>query len=229
MRVRNEALAEVQSLQDLQSGRLRIGANESTGNYLLPKLIRTFHQQHPKIRVEVLRNHSATLLNDLREDLVDLALISFHPEDKDIEETPLTSDPLVLIASAKHPLCEKRRVHIRQLGEESFIAHGVPSPSRTRVIEAFRQYETPLKISMEISSLETIKRLVAMGLGIAFVPLMCVREETGRGEIARIPVEGFTHERSLFLVRRRAHAHSFAAQEFLRIIRMREVGRKPPN
>lgn len=225
LRIRDEALAEVRSLRELQNGRLRIGANESTGNYLLPQLIRTFHQRHPKIKVEVIRNNSATLLNDVKEDLVDLALISYEPLDKEIEETPMINDPLVLITSMKHPLREKRRVHIRDLGTESFIAHSVQSPSRTRVIEAFKQFETPLKISMEISSLETLKRLVSMGLGIAFVPLMCVREETERGEVARVPVEGFAHERTLYMIRRRAHVHSFAALEFLKLIKEAEPKR----
>jgi len=131
----------------------------------------------------------------------------------------MMNDPLVLITQMKHPLRNKRHVHIRDLGKERFIAHSVQTPSRSRVIEAFHQSETPLQISMEISSLETIKRLVAMGLGVAFVPLMCVREETERGEVARVPVEGFGHERTLFVIRRRAHTHSFAAQEFLKVVR----------
>jgi DNA-binding transcriptional LysR family regulator len=219
LRVRDEALKEIRSLQDLQSGRLRIGANESTGNYLLPQLIRTFHQRHPNIKVEIYRNNSASLLNDVKEDLVDLALVSFLPDDKEIEDTPMMNDPLVLITSMKHPLREKRRVHIRDLAGEKFIAHAVQTPSRTRVIEAFRQFETRLTISMEISSLETIKRLVAMGVGLAFVPWMCVREETERGEVARVPVEGFGHERTLFMIRRKAHAHTPASIEFLKLIK----------
>jgi DNA-binding transcriptional LysR family regulator len=219
LRLRDETLAEIRSLRELQSGRLKVGANESTGNYLLPRLIKNFHGRHPQIKVEVIRNNSASLLNDVKEDLVDLAFISFLPEDDAIEATAMMNDPLVLITSTSHPLCSKRGVHIRDLGNEQFIAHSVRTPSRTRVVEAFEKFNTPLRISMEVSSLEIIKRLVAMGPGVGFVPLMCVREETERGEIARIPVEGFEHERSLWMIRRKAHAHTFSAQEFAKLVK----------
>lgn len=222
LRIRDETLSEIRALRDLQSGRLRVGANESTGNYLLPRLIEAFHKQYPKIKVEVTRNNSASLLNDVKEDFVDLAFISFLPDDPEIEAISMMNDPLVLITSVDHPLRKKRNLHIRDLGKERFIAHHVNTPSRHHVIETFRQFGTPLNISMEISSLETIKRLVAMGLGIGFVPLMCVEEETARGEIARVKVDGFGHERTLWVIRRRGHQHSHASQEFMKIATKRE-------
>src|SRR5207249_3177760 len=133
----------------------------STGNYLLPRLIKTFYKQHPKVKVELTRNNSSNLLNDVKDDLVDMAFISFLPDDPEIEATSMMNDPLVLITAVDHPLRKKRGLHIRDLGNERFIAHHVNTPSRHRVIETFRQFATPLNISMEISSLETIKRLVA--------------------------------------------------------------------
>ena len=57
-----------------------------------------------------------------------------------------------------------------------------------------------------------------MNLGVAFVPLMCVREECERGELVVVPIEGFRHERTLWAVRRRTDAHSHAAQAFMRVI-----------
>jgi len=223
LRLRNEVVAEIHALRELRTGRLRIGANESTGNYLLPRLIKRFHKEHPKVKVEIVRNNSASLLNDLKDDLVDLAFISFLPDDSQIEATAIMNDPLVLITSTRHPLSRKRRVHIRDLGQEAFIAHHVQTPSRQRVIDAFRQFDTRLNITMEISSLETIKRLVAMDVGIGFVPLMCVQEEADRGEIAHIRLKGFEHERTLWLIRRRDHTHSFASQGFMKLVSAQRI------
>jgi DNA-binding transcriptional LysR family regulator len=67
---------------------------------------------------------------------------------------------------------------------------------------------------MEVAMIETIKKLVAMKLGIAFVPEMSVQDEIQRGELARVRVEGFQYERTLYLARRRASAHSHAVREF---------------
>src|SRR5215510_12076927 len=127
-------------------------------------------------------------------------------------------DELVLVASPRHRLVGRERVHIRELGDENFIAHNARSPSREKVIETFRRFQTPLNITIEIATIETIKRFVAKNLGLAFTPRMCVQEDVERGDLAIIPVEGFRYERTLWAVRRRTDAHSHAAQAFLEII-----------
>jgi DNA-binding transcriptional LysR family regulator len=212
--LRDESLTAVRELQSLEAGRVRIGANESAGNYLLPRLIQVFHKKYPKVRVDVTRQNSRQLIHDLRDNMVDLALISFAPDEKDIEVTPLMKDELVLIASPDHAFAKKNKVAVRDLGGEAFVAHTVTSQSRQKVVEAFRSTDTPLRIVMEVAMIETIKKLVAMKLGIAFVPEMSVQDEIQRGELARVRVEGFQYERTLYLARRRASAHSHAVREF---------------
>jgi DNA-binding transcriptional LysR family regulator len=123
-------------------------------------------------------------------------------------------DELVLIASPDHPIVKKGKVGVRDLAGESFIAHTVTSQSRQKVVEAFRTSDTPLRIVMEVAMIETIKKLVAMKLGLAFIPEMSVQDEVQRGELVRVPVEGFQYERTLWLARRKTDSHSHAAQEF---------------
>jgi DNA-binding transcriptional LysR family regulator len=218
LNLRDEAVITLKQLHNLQSGRIRIGANESTSLYLLPQLILSFREQFPKIKVEVSRQSSALLPRELRQRNLDFAILSFLPDDTELEATPIMRDELVLITSPQHWLAGRERVHIRELGAESFIAHNVHSPSRDKVIETFRRFQTPLNITVEITTIETIKRFVAMNLGIGFVPLMCVREEVERGELVMIPVDGFRHERTLWAVRRRTDAHSHAAQAFMTVV-----------
>jgi DNA-binding transcriptional LysR family regulator len=214
LELRDETVSQIKELHSLEGGRVRIGANESAGNYLLPSLIESFHDKHPKVRIEVLRQNSRQLIHDIRENSVDLALISFLPDERDIEAFPVMKDELILVASPEHPVAHRGKVMIRELGGEDFIAHTVTSPSRHKVVEAFRETETPLRIVMEVAMIETIKKLIAMKLGIGFVPEMCVRDEILRGELVRIPTDGFQYERTLWLARRRTATHSHAADEF---------------
>ena len=218
LNLRDEAVITLQQLHNLQRGRIRIGANESTSLYLLPQLILDFRARYPEIKIEVFRQLSARLPQELRQRNLDFAILSFLPDASDLEATPIRRDELVLIASPQHRLAGRERVHIRELGDESFIAHNVRSPSRDKVIEAFRRFQIPLNITIEIATIETIKRFVAMNLGLAFTPRMCVQEDVERGELAVIAVEGFRYERTLWAVRRRTDAHSHAAQAFLEII-----------
>jgi len=215
--LRDDALAGIRELHSLEQGRVRIGANESTGVYLLPRLIEAFRKKHPKVRIDVTRQNSMQLIHDIREHSVDLALISFQPEEKDVEALPVMNDELILIASPEHALGRQKKVTFADLGSEEFIAHTVASPSRHKVIEAFRVSNTPLNIVMEVAMIETIKKLIAMNLGVAFVPEMCVQEEIRRGELVRVKLGGFQYQRTLWLARRRTDSHSHAADAFAKM------------
>ena len=216
--LRDETALALERIHSLQSGRVRIGANESTSLYLLPRLILAFREQYPKIKIEAFRQSSAKLPQDLRRRNLDFGILSFSPEDSDLEATPLMRDRMVLIVSPKHRLAERDRAHIKELGEESFIAHSPKSPSRKKVIDAFRRFQTPLNITIEIDTIESIKKFVAMNMGVGFVPMMCVEEEVERGSLAVVPVEGFSYERTLWVARRRTDAHSHATKAFMEVI-----------
>src|SRR5437762_2426274 len=121
--LRDDALSEIRELHSLEQGRVRIGANESTGVYLLPRLIEAFRKRHPKVRIDVTRQNSMQLIRDIREHSVDLALISFAPGETDVEALPIMNDELILVASPGHVLIKKKKVTFADLGSESFIAH----------------------------------------------------------------------------------------------------------
>ncbi|HWP42494.1 MAG TPA: LysR substrate-binding domain-containing protein, partial [Blastocatellia bacterium] len=149
LNLKDETLHALEELHNLQSGRIRIGANESTSLYLLPRLILAFREEYPRIKIEVFRQVSARLPAELRQRNLDFAILSFLPEEPDLEATPIMRDELVLIASPQHRLASGQKVHIRDLGGEAFIAHNVRSPSREKVIETFRRFQTQLNITIE--------------------------------------------------------------------------------
>ena len=121
--------------------------------------------------------------------------------------------------SPKHPLAGRSSVKVKDLGKESFIAHNVTSGSRLKVIEAFARQHTPLNITIELATIETIKRFVQKKVGLAFVPRMCVREELERGVLASVPVRGLTHNRILWAAHRRGSSFSPAAAAFLKVLK----------
>jgi DNA-binding transcriptional LysR family regulator len=84
------------------------------------------------------------------------------------------------------------------------------------LVDTFVRSKARLNLTVDNAPIETAKRMVALGLSLGFVPRLCVREETARGEWVTIEVEGLREERSLCLVRRRA-THSHAAQAFIQV------------
>jgi DNA-binding transcriptional LysR family regulator len=218
LNLRNEALAAVADVHGLRRGCVRIGANEITNLYVLPRLIVAFREQYAEIKIDVVRQLSTRLPQELRDRNLDLAILSIVPEEGDFEAKPILRDGLVLIVSPDHWLARRDHVSVRELGAEPFITPKGSSGSRKTLVEVFKRFQTPLNVSIENSSFEAIKKLVAVNAGVAFVPRMCLQEELSRGELVIVPVEGFPHERTLWVVRRRSDAHSHAAQAFFRVI-----------
>jgi DNA-binding transcriptional LysR family regulator len=216
--LRKEAVSVVADLRAIRAGRLRVGANESISVNLFPHLAQAFLKRHSGIQIELRCGRSESLLVDLKDRKLDLALVSFKPQNGGLESKFVANDELVLITNPKHAFTTKHSIHIQDLGDESILAMEISqgSPWYRKIADAFLRFQVPLHLAVENAPIETIKKMVASGLGVGFVPLMSVREETARGELAVVAVDGFRLERSVWLVRRKA-AHSLAAKAFVRV------------
>ncbi|HVG37798.1 MAG TPA: LysR family transcriptional regulator [Pyrinomonadaceae bacterium] len=217
--LRDQARESVAELRTLKRGRVRVGANESTSLYLLPHVILAYREKFPEVRVEIYRHTSDQLPREILERNVDFALMAHEPIDRDLESFPVLKDELVLIMSPEHSLAGRDSLAVKDLGKESFLAHNVRTASRNKVLEAFAQHHTPLNITLELATVETIKRFVQLKIGLAFVPRMCVTEELERGTLASVPVRGLTYHRTIWAVHRRHMTFSHAANAFLETLR----------
>lgn len=220
LNLRQEAFTAIEELQHLHEGKVRIGANESTNLYLLPKMILTYREHFPRIKVEVFRSSSIQLPREIKERNLDFGIIAFDPADRELESFPILEDELVLIVPPDHILAKKRKATIETLGTETFVAHNVKSPSRDHVIAAFRDAGVPLNIGIELSSIETIKQFVEMNLGIAFVPRLAITNELREKKFVVVPLRDFQHKRILRVIFLRDKVHSHAAAKFLNVMRV---------
>lgn len=217
LRLRKEIISVLGDIRNLRLGRLRIGANESISLHLLPKLAQKFLAQYPGIHMEVKCERSKSLLEDLTKDRkLDLALLSFRPHGKELDSKFVMQDELVLITSPAHALATKERVSLRDLSGESLMVMDVsePSPWHREIAKAFAQLNAQLNLTIENAPIEMIKKMVTVGVGVGFVPLMSVREEKQAGTLAVVDIDDFHLERSVWVVRRRT-AQSPAAKAFL--------------
>ena len=212
--LRREASSALDELKSLERGHLQLAANEYTCMYLLPA-IDAFRREYPHIDVTVQRMLASRIPEELSRRTFELGVISFRPDPAQIRTIAVYGDSLDFIVSPSHPLAKTERVSIRDLGNETFIAHNVASPLRRRVIEAFQRHRTPLNMSIELPTIEAIKRFVAMGNGVALVPHLTVARELEIGDLVRIPVDELEVRRVLRLASRRQATLSYAAKAFL--------------
>ena len=218
LNLRQGAHTAIKELKDLQRGKLALSANEYTVMYLLP-ILPVFRARHPHIKVEVKRSLASRIPSQILDRDVEIGVVSYKPGDSAIASVAVLTDELVLVVAPHHPLARKEVVSIRELGAESFIAHNVPSPYREKVVRTFEKYKTPLNISIEMPTLEAIKRLVEQGMGVALIPRLATQSELAGKQLMALTVKEMRSERAINLIYRKGATLSHAAKAFLRVAR----------
>ncbi len=220
LNLREEIGKGMKELRGLERGQVSLGVNESSIHALLPALAR-FRQLHSGIHVKVHRVFSRDVPREVMNHHLDIGVISYLPEERDLETVECYRDSLVLVVWPGHRLTKRREVDISDLEQETFVAHIVESPYRQRVVQMFARHRVPLLMDVELPTIESIKLFVEMKQGVAIVPRMCVEREVASGDLRELRIRQMRVTRKLYLVYRRDRPLSAAAQEMLEVIRQR--------
>lgn len=227
LNLREEARKGLTELRGMKRGQVSLGVNESSIHALLPSLER-FRTRFPGIRVRVHRVFSRMIPRELLNHQLDIGVISYLPEERELTTVKFYQDSLTLVVWPGHQLAKRREVDISALGEESFVAHIVESPYRQRVVQMFARHRVPLRMDLELPTIESIKRFVEMKRGVAIVPRMCVEGEVARGDLRELRIRQMRIQRHLYLVYRQDRPLSAAAQALVQIILSRKKSRSAP-
>jgi DNA-binding transcriptional LysR family regulator len=204
-------------LRDNSAGRLTIGANESTSLYLL-RHIERYRELYPKVKVQVRRSLSSRIPNELLDGNLELGVISYDPGDERLKSKVIYTDALAFVVSPKHRLAHRKTVSITELGSENFVAHNVVSPYREVVVREFQAHKVPLRMDVEMPTIETIRKMVQKNMGVAFLPRMCVEQEIEQQTLAEVRIKEMHVERKIRLVYPTRRALSHAAKAFLEVV-----------
>ena len=215
--LRQELENSLAELRDKSSGRLVIGANESTTLYLL-RHIANYRRLYPKVKVQVRRSLSSKIPTELIDGNLELGVISYDPADDRLVTKVIYTDSLVFVVSPQHRFADRESVSITELDMETFIAHNVVSPYREVVLREFQTHKVPLNMDVEMPTIETIRKLVQNNVGVAFLPRMCVEQEIDQGKLCEVRVKEMHVERKIRLVYPTRRGLSHAAKAFLEVV-----------
>jgi DNA-binding transcriptional LysR family regulator len=215
--LRQEMENSLAELRDNSAGRLTIGANESTSLYLL-RHIERYRELYPKVKVEVRRSLSSRIPNELLDGNLELGVISYDPGDERLQSKVIYIDALAFVVSPTHRLAHRKTVSISELASENFVAHNVLSPYREVVLREFQAHKVPLRMDLEMPTIETIRKMVQNNMGVAFLPRMCVEQEIEQKILAEVRVKEMHVERKIRLVYPTRRGLSHAAKAFLEVV-----------
>lgn len=216
-----ETCRAIEDLQNLQGGTLIIGASQTTGTYLMPKLIGVFRHVYPDVAVQLHVHSTRRTCWSVVNGQVDLAIIGGEVPlelQSSLEIAPYAEDELALVLPVFHPLAQKDTVQREDLYRLGFITLDAQSTIR-KVIDQIlvRGNIDPrlLKVEMELNSIEAIKNAVQSGLGAAFISVSAIEKELKLGALKRVNIENVVIKRTLSLILNPNRYRSKASEIFI--------------
>jgi DNA-binding transcriptional LysR family regulator len=215
-----ETCRAVEDLQNLQGGTLIIGASQTTGTYLLPRMLGLFKQRYPDVAVQLHVHSTRRTAWSIANGQIDLAIIGGEvPAElhESLQIIPYAEDELALILPIFHPLATSDIIPKEDLYKLQFIALDSQSTIRKVIDNVLTRCGIDtrrLKIEMELNSIEAIKNAVQSGLGAAFVSLSAIEEEIQMELLHHTKIEDVVVKRALSVIFNPNRYRSKAAEAF---------------
>ncbi|MBL8425071.1 MAG: LysR family transcriptional regulator [Candidatus Accumulibacter phosphatis] len=195
-----EADEALLALKGLRGGRIAI-AVASTAEYFAPGLLAEFRKVQADVRIRLLIDNRDTVTRLLAGNEVDLAIMGRPPAELDATAVAFAPHPLVIVASAAHPLAGQSNVAVEDLAGETLIVRETGSGTRSAMEEFFQERSIKPRIGMEMGSNEAIKQAVVAGLGISFISQHTLGLELSAARLVILKVEGTPVIRRWHIVR----------------------------
>lgn len=168
--------AAAEQHQDQLRGPLRLGVIYTIGSYLLPHLMPELHAGAPQMPLIIVEDYTANLRQRLKQGELDAILIALPFDEPGVVTLPLYEEPFVALLPASHPLTRRKQLRLQELAEEQLLLLGSGHCFRDQVIEACPaclrppDAQTTLQHRVEGTSLETLRHMVASGMGVTVLP-----------------------------------------------------------
>lgn len=211
----HEAEEALTQFKGVSGGKLNV-AVISAGDYFFPRLLVEFARRNMGVTLNLTVHNREELLQQLDENLTDLAVMVRPPKDLDTVNESFAPHPYVIVAAPSHPLASKNRIPISALQHESFVVREKGSDTWQSMEEGFagKLDLSQIRVAMEIKSTETIKQAVIAGIGISFLSAHTITLELQAGSLVVLDVEEFPVMLNWYVVHRRNKRLPPVAQAF---------------
>jgi DNA-binding transcriptional LysR family regulator len=217
-----EATDAVKQAAQPDLGRLRIGASPTACQYLVPESLREFRECFPRYSLAITPGDSPTIAERVLDGSIDLGIM-IRPDRRERSSRlvyhPLFEDELGFLLSPLHPWAAAGKVDGRQLGEQRMVLYNRGSATHHAVERYFVKMKTALRDPIELGSMEAIKELVKLGLGISVMAAWVARPELAQGSLVWLPLPGMRLKRHWAIAVPAGKVLSLAEQTFVGLCR----------
>ena len=200
------------------AGSIRVGTVYSVGLHELPRYLSEFLRLYPAVNVHLEYLRSNKIYEDLIEGKIDLGVVAYPSKRSQIMTVPFRHDELILVVPPDSPLAKQPKISLRQLEGQRFVGFERDIPTRKAADRILRNHGVKAQYALEFDNIETIKRAIEIGLGVAIVPRMTVEHEAERGSLKIVEFEEGTFSRPLAIIHKRGRELSPAVRKFIEVL-----------
>lgn len=182
------AREELHRLSKWGQSRIRIGASSTACQYVLPPVLREFQKQFPRCAISIEPEDTPEAIELLRTHRIDLAVNLEPRRDDTLNFRPLFTDELQFVISPEHAWAKAGKVTRDEIGAENYILYGKTSYTFQMIEAYFREEQISLRSMLDLGSMEAIKELVKLGLGVSILAPWTARKELEEGSLVALPL-----------------------------------------
>ncbi len=211
--------ARLQALNQVVAGTVRVATVHSIGLYELSAQIKRYLKAYPQVHLQLEYARSSKIYDDVVKGSIDLGVVAYPNRRPQITTLPFRDDRLVLVCPPTHPLARFRQVSIKRLEGEALVGYERDIPTRRETDRILRRYGVEVRYVMELDNVETIKRVVEIGTGVAILPEPAVRPEVRSKSLVAVQFSDEVFLRPLGIIHRQGKHFSPAAEKFIEFLR----------
>jgi LysR family transcriptional regulator, transcriptional activator of the cysJI operon len=208
----------MRSLVGKISGTVRVATVYSVGLHELPPKVREFMSKFPHAKIDLEYSRTTRVVRDVLNGTVELGVVSFPEPKRGLTIVPMASDRLVLICPPEHKFAEKKQVKAKALNNLDFVLFERDIPTRKATDKILKSHGVEVCKVAEFDNIETIKRAVEVGFGVAIVPYLSVKDEEKNGQIVVVQLAEKDWTRPVGVVYRTDRTLSVAAKKFVQLL-----------
>lgn len=203
------------------AGHLRVAAGHMVMQFLLPPVLAEFRAKHPEVHIELHTGHYQECLDYLTGYQADLALISTPPTTSGVKATPLLLDPVAAVAAPIHPLVQAREISMADLAGQHILTLPRQAGFRQMVVGILAGADIHCQLA-EQPTVEAVKTMAALNMGVAILPMSAVADEVQRGRLAALPIRDWPDQgRTVLAVTRSEGALPLPVRSLLHALKAR--------
>lgn len=218
-----EVESELQHSCDVIGGHLRVAIVYSVGLHELPAYLKEYLRAYPEVNVHVEFSRPNKIYENVIAGQIDLGIVAYPQKHPQVSVAQMREDHLVLACPSEHPLASAKRIPVSRLEGETLVGYERDIATRKATDQMLRTHHVNVRYNGEYDNIETIKRAVEIGQGLAIVPLPAVRHEVEHGTIKVVRLSDETLLRPLGIIHKRGRQLSPAAVKFIEVLKREDV------